>query len=119
MGRYLQPGEPTDDIPYEIEPTPATRIAPGVTLHTKDGSRIGNAIIVRRNGRLKTTVDMIKEHHPLWMVETDFGNQIPAMQEDEILSLWNLGYVSNYDHWWESRLKIIERNVRGGEVGET
>lgn len=119
MPRYLQPGEPTDDTPHTVEPTPATKIAPGVTLHTKDGSKVGNAIIVKRNGNTSSVPGITRDFIPLWLVETDYGNQIPAMQESEILELWDLGFVSEYDHWWESRFKTIERNVKGGEVGET
>lgn len=105
----LQPGQPTDDITHEVERTPATKIAPGVTLHTKDGSKIGNAIVVKRNGSTSSVPGLTRDFIPLWRIETDFGNQIPAMQESEILELWELGYVSNYDHWWESRLLTIRR----------
>jgi hypothetical protein len=109
----LKPGEPTDNIPHDVHPTPATKIAPGVTLWTKDGSKIGNAIVVRRNGHTSSFPGS-RDYIPLWYVETDFGNVIPAMQESEIFERWDLGFVSSYDVWWEARYELIKKNLQEG-----
>lgn len=109
MPRYLQPGEPTDDTPHDVEPTPATKIAKGVTLFTRDGSKVGNAIVVRRNGSANVNIKGLNVSIPLWTVETDFGNRIPAMQESEIFERWDLGYVSDYDRWWDARHELVRQ----------
>jgi hypothetical protein len=101
-------GHPTDNIPHTVELTPAEQLAPGVTLLTKDGAIIGNAIVVK-----KTRTALARnndEPEPVWIVETDFGNRLRPTAR-EIFTMWDLGYVQDYDQWWDDRLDIIKRTV--------
>jgi hypothetical protein len=102
-------GQPTDDVPHDFVPTRATSIAKGVTLWTKNGQTVGNAIVVRRNGNTSLVPGITRDFIPLWMVETDFGNVIPRMTEQEIHDWWELGNVSSYDAWWDARFQLIRK----------
>lgn len=77
----------------------------GTILHTKDGRRIGNAIIkcVRES-----------EHGLgiVYDVETDFGNQLTCVNY-EVLELWHdpkenqPPYGDGYERWKKARLGKI------------
>jgi hypothetical protein len=105
-----------------LERERATEIAPGVTLFTKDGAVIGNAIVVREVGQTRVwrndpasagipldSPDAVTLE-PVWQVETDFGNRLQPTTR-EIFTMWDLGYVQDYDQWWDDRLDIIKKSV--------
>ena len=108
MPEYLKPGEPTDNIPYDTDfnPRPATEIKPGVTLLTKDGRQIGNAIVVERNGHTSSFPGS-RDYIPLWKIETDFGNRIDKITEQEIHTLFTLGFERDYRTWAEDRRHLL------------
>lgn len=84
------------------DPQPATELAPGVTLFTRDGSKIGNAIVIRAlHGK--------DSQH--WLIETDYGNQC-TFSEREIDDWFTLGVKSNHDMWWDNRLYRIHKGVK-------
>lgn len=90
----------------------AKEIAPGVTLMTKDGRSIGNAIVVQQiepsayakaggmDDYLKTTGQR------LWLIETDFGNQV-KYTDREIGEFFNLGFQQTYTRWLEARSEAL------------
>jgi hypothetical protein len=86
-------------------PPAATQLAPGVTLFTVDGSRIGNAIVVRKDGQTRDWKPALSEDKMMldvWFIETDFGNNC-RMTEREIFSHFILGRQHNYEQWWTDR----------------
>lgn len=98
-------------------PPDATQLARGVTLFTVDGSRIGNAIVVKKIGQGRRIVshdDIGKDNLPLmqdiWLIETDFGNSC-RMSDREIFSHFTLGKQHDYDKWWDDRLATIQKTV--------
>jgi hypothetical protein len=110
---FMQPGEPTDSVPHEIDmnPTNATEIAADVTLFTRNGAKIGNAMVIRE---VKASSEAMAEFllakgEKLWLIETDFGNRV-RMSNSEINSLFTLGYLRDHDRWWEDRLAIIKHH---------
>jgi hypothetical protein len=79
----------------------ATEPKAGVTLHTRDGSRIGNAIILR-----VTSV----ANRPQYHIETDFGN-VTKLFIEELEEMFTLGYQLSYERWWDDRLETIQKSV--------
>lgn len=112
-------GQPTDNIPHEVDffNSRATELAPGVTLFTKNGLYNGNAVIIRQFSpieidRIASTLAayLTKTEQRLWLVETDFGNQL-KLCDNEIHELFELGRSDNYDRWFDARLELIKRNA--------
>jgi hypothetical protein len=106
----MERGRPTDDTPHEIydprfNPEPAKEYAPGVTLLTRDGFKIGNAIIV------KEAKGHTEGKTRLWLIETDFGNRC-KMTTSALDELFTLGYIRDYDQWWEDRIEAITKVLR-------
>lgn len=99
-------GSKADLEPFELEK--ATKIAPGVTLFTRDGTQIGNAIVVKQSN---TAIHRAGEDKPdpVWIVETDFGNRLRPTGR-EIDQLWTLGFQSDYDTWFSDRAGAIGSN---------
>ena len=83
------------------DPQKALKIAVGVTLFTKDGSKMGNAIVTK-----------IEEFNsrPRIHIETDFGNNT-SMFIETIEELFTLGFVRTHDEWWDDRLELIRKNI--------
>jgi len=73
----------------------------GTLLHTKDGRKIGNAIIVEQASR---------ESGPVFRIETDFGNKA-VLTFDEIESVFFIGRVTDFDRWMRDRRTLSD----GGE----
>lgn len=90
-----------------FDPPRAKELGPGVTLLTIDGSRIGNAIIIKE---VKKTVSVVGTGQRVWLVETDFGNRLHTT-DAEIHSLWNIGFQQNYDQWFDDRLELHRRAI--------
>jgi hypothetical protein len=85
----------------------AKEIAPGVTLMTKDGRTIGNAIVIREIEPITTMADYLKKTgQKLWLIETDFGNQV-QYTDREIGEFFNLGFQQNYTRWLEARSEAL------------
>jgi hypothetical protein len=93
----------------------ATHHAPGVTLFTRDGSQMGNAIIIAEvqpfNASL--TLYLKKTDQKMWLIETDFGNRC-KLSTNELNELFKLGRQQNYDKWFDDRLATIEKVVKDG-----
>lgn len=116
-------GEPTDHTPHTVKWSPhdptATKIAPGVTLTTLDGAKVGNGIIVREITTDKMNPFAVKGGLPeylestgqkLWLVETDFGNRM-TLSTNEVHEFYGLGYQQDYETWWDERLQTIQKTV--------
>lgn len=80
-----------------MERTPAKQLASNITLVTKDGFRVGNAIIIEP---VESTLAGITYWY--WLVETDFGNRLRCT-DAEIHSLWELGFEQDYTVWAADR----------------
>jgi hypothetical protein len=89
---------------------PATKIAPGATLFTLDGARIGNAIIIERVGETRSGTGKDVKLVPIWLIETDFGNRC-KFSENEIHDLFGLGYQSDYTEWSRDRDDLRNRTL--------
>ncbi|MEA3212451.1 MAG: hypothetical protein QOE70_5508 [Chthoniobacter sp.] len=70
----------------------------GTQLHTRDGRKVGNAIVTRR------------KRHPvlgrLYAIETDFGNTAKLTLR-ELHELFHVGKRTNLKRWRSDRAKII------------
>lgn len=97
-----------EEIPFE-RPR-ATELAPGVTLLTKSGQQVGNAIIVQEKpAKSKAGLEFLAGR-TLWLVETDFGNRM-VLSNEEILDWYELGFQQNYDTWFDARLEAIRKTI--------
>lgn len=65
------------------------------TLYTKDGRKVGNAILIKHSGESFNG-------KPLFLVETDFGNQL-NLTTHEIDGWFNRGELMDYDQWKRAR----------------
>ncbi len=108
--RILKAGQPTDNVPDDVDLTPtfATAIGPNVSLFTRDGSKIGNAVIIKQAGHTSSFPGS-RDYIPLWLIETDFGNRT-KMSESGINTLFTLGYLRDHNRWWDDRLAIIKHH---------
>ncbi len=108
--------EPINAEEMLISPTRATEIKSGVTLHTKDGSKMGNAIVLAKIGQTRVW-DNLKssnyEMQDIWLIETDFGNHV-RLSVCEIEELFTLGFESNYERGSADRLDLIRSSVENG-----
>lgn len=69
----------------------------GITIHTKDGSLMGNAYIY----------DVTNENNrPCFHIETDFGNKAKMFIED-LECRFTPGYITDYDRWQRDRMELI------------
>ena len=88
------------------DPKQATEIAPGVTLFTRDGSRIGNAIVVKEAETPEELRGCLKKTgQKLWLLETDFGNNL-RYSDNEIHEVFKLGYVQSHLEWTMDRREL-------------
>jgi hypothetical protein len=86
-------------------------MAAGVTLLTLDGTKMGNAIIVKEVPPHPAAAEyMAKTNQKNWLVETDFGNRM-TLTTNEIHEFYGLGFQQDYDKWWDDRLDLIRRTV--------
>jgi hypothetical protein len=116
----LAPGQPTDSEPHTVahpasrrhDLPDATEIAPGVTLATRDGLQMGNAIVIKEvQPRSEQITQMLKaKEQKLWLVETDFGNTA-RLTDGEIHELFVLSRQDDYDRWWGERMDAIQNTV--------
>jgi hypothetical protein len=89
----------------------ATELAPGVTLYTKDGTLIGNGIVIKEVKPHPSAEEYLKKtNQKVWLVETDFGNQT-RLCDREIEEFYTLGVQSDYDKWWDDRCEAIKKTV--------
>lgn len=72
-------------------------------LQTKDGSRIGNAILYGGGTRVYVNADIPAV--VLYFVETDFGNHM-RLTWKEILDQFEIGPAQDYRRWKENRRHI-------------
>lgn len=102
------------DNDNELERTRARKYARGVTLHTRDGSQIGNAVIVKQLTPKGSMAAYLKDNgnQKLWLVETDFGNRM-TMCDREIDTAFIIGFEGDYDRWWGDRMDAIQKGVTG------
>jgi hypothetical protein len=101
------------DIEEMLELIQAKEIASGVTLMTKNGVQVGNAIVVKQVGDTRDWYKDDREIIPVWLVETDFGNRM-KLTNREILEWYDLGFQRDYESWWDARLEQIGKTL-GGE----
>lgn len=67
----------------------------GTVLHTKDGRKVGNAIVVQ-------TIDRGERPHPIHRILTDFGNEA-WMTEREIRDLFHVRKNTSVKRWLRDR----------------
>lgn len=75
-------------------------MANGVTLLTKDGTKVGNAIWYGS-----------EQHEELGyfhLIETDFGNKM-RLTIKEIHEWYSIGHMVDYDLWRADRLYLITK----------
>lgn len=93
-------------------------LQPGQQLFTRDGRKVGNAIVtgVSSGG---------DERGALWQIETDYGNTADRLSSAEVQSLWYFldisgePRISDIAEWRESRAeKIPDLNARRIELAE-
>ncbi len=75
-----------------------------LVLHTKDGSRVGNAIIY--GGDVRYFEAKPGPLH-IFLVETDFGNKM-RLTWNEINELFTISHVEDYQLWKQERLNKQE-----------
>lgn len=69
------------------------------TLLTRDGRRIGNAILIKQTG-------LNHEGEPLYQIETDYGNRICHINQIEIETLFWPGKETSYERWSRDREQL-------------
>jgi hypothetical protein len=67
------------------------------TLHTKDGSKFGNAIVFK--------VEYDPFGHALHHIETDFGNMM-KLSDREVDEMYTVGELIDYPTWLDERARI-------------
>jgi len=67
---------------------PAAPLVPGTVLHTRDGRRIGNAVV------LEVVPD--EGHGPVYGLQTDFGNRL-LMTGAEVRGAFRVGPAGSLD----------------------
>ena len=108
-----KPRQATDDLPHDDEawPARATQLAAGVTLSTKDGKVIGNAIIVEEiDPHPMAAGYLAATQQRNWLVETDFGNRM-TLCSNEIFEMFELGFQQDYERWWNNRIDRISKTI--------
>jgi hypothetical protein len=95
-----------------LDAVQAKELAPGVTLMTKDGRTIGNAIVIKETEPSSEAMkDFIRNTgQKLWLIETDFGNRA-KLTDNEINEWFHLGYPHDHDIWWDARLEKIHQGI--------
>lgn len=76
-----------------------------ITLLTRDGSRVGNAIIYGGETRDYPAADGRFEVN-VFFVETDFGNHM-VLTWKEIEELFTVGHCCDYQEWRKGRAHLI------------
>lgn len=97
-----------------LDAVQAKEIAPGVTLMTKNGATVGNAIVIEQIGDTRDWYKDGREIVPVWLCETDFGNRM-KLTNWEILAWYELGYQRDYDSWCKARMALIQKGIEDGE----
>lgn len=72
----------------------------GRVLFTKDGRKIGNAIVLN--------IEQV-EDAPIVTIETDFGN-IVKLTEDEVVKDFHEGHITIVNDWIEQR-DYVRHNI--------
>lgn len=67
----------------------------GTLLHTKDGSKVGNAIIIDVLSSIETSNDVFAVH-------TDFGNT-SFYTKEEVDELYNISSIVDVETWQRDR----------------
>lgn len=79
-----------------------------ITLITKDGSKVGNAILYGGGTAMYTQPE--PKEQVLFFVETDFGNHM-QLSWAEIEELWTVGQAANYSRWRSDRDQLINEKM--------
>lgn len=85
-----------DQITDTKEDCGARGIRKGACLATRDGRRIGNAIILQRAEAPART--FTRDPQPCWVIETDFGNRL-TLTETEIGGLFHICPPTDVERW--------------------
>jgi len=86
------------------------------TLHTRDGTAYGNAIMIRiiPDEDLEPTLKDYLKGRPMWLIETDYGNRI-RLTEREIDEMFTRGIAISYAEWAQKRRILQGRNLLADE----
>jgi hypothetical protein len=66
-------------------------------LYTKDGRRIGNAIVTNIEPQIINVFDDKEEFYTIYTLKTDYGN-IVKLIDKEIKRCFRIGKISDQDH---------------------
>lgn len=77
-----------------------------ITLNTRDGSRVGNAIIYGGETRW---CEHTHENVHVFLLETDFGNHM-VLTWREIEELYTIGRYCDYQQWREERARLTDES---------
>lgn len=89
----------------------ATEIGPGVLLTTLDGTKMGNGIVIKEVSPHPSAAEYCqKTNQKCWKIQTDFGN-VCTLTDNEIHEFYGLGWQSDYDEWWDTRLDLIKKHL--------
>lgn len=80
-----------------------------LTLFSKDGSRTGNAIIIRQVEPSSQSMKDYLRGRPLWLIETDFGNRF-RYTDREIDEQFIRGNHVSYEQWKSDREGLRQQN---------
>lgn len=86
------------------------------TLHTRDGTAYGNAIIIRAisDEDLEPSIKAYLQGRPMWLIETDYGNRI-RLTDREIDEMFTRGIAMSYAEWSQKRRILQGRNLISDE----
>jgi hypothetical protein len=86
----------------------ATELMSGVTLYTKDGATLGNAIVIGQTTPSSEAMAdwLVQTKQRLWLVETDFGNKM-KLTDREVDAYFTLGRQQDYQKWALNRWEKI------------
>lgn len=93
---------------WAIDHVVAGAIGPNVTLFTRDGSKSGNAIIIKLAGDHPEMGENLAGS--MWLLETDYGNRM-TLAEFEIKGMYTLGFEQEYSAWFDRRLETIKKTL--------
>lgn len=101
---------PVKDAGLEPDATMVPTLQTGTRLSTRDGRKIGNAIVIGAASYTPRTTTM----SPLscWLIETDFGNRLTLL-EAELAELFYIDAPTDLDQWRIDRAEKVNGEATG------
>lgn len=76
-----------------------------LTLHTRDGSQVGNAVLYGAENR-QYNAEQVEQTVLVFHVETDFGNHM-TLTQSELDAMYTAGRKTDYKRWSADRGQLI------------